>query len=100
MADPASTTRFPINDLLEQLGRRWALRILWELSQRGPQSFNALRGSCGGLSPDTLSTRLKNLRDFGLVVQSEDKNPQVWKLTDKGLALREPLLELARIAEL
>ena len=89
---------FPINTLLEQLGRRWALRILWELSRHGPLSFNGLREACGNLSPDTLSTRLKDLRDFSLLEQSETTNPQLWKLTEKAQTMKPHLLSLARLA--
>lgn len=61
-----STTGRPIMRLLDVLGRRWSLRILWEL--RGERlTFRELRARCDDVSPTSLSQRLKDLREFGLV---------------------------------
>lgn len=57
----------PVMALLDLLGRRWALRILWEL-RNGALSFRALQDSAGGLSPSILNVRLKELRATGIVV--------------------------------
>ena len=56
---------------LDLLGRRWALRILWEL-RAGPLSFRALREACGDVSPAVLNTRLAELRDAGIVESTAD----------------------------
>jgi DNA-binding HxlR family transcriptional regulator len=56
--------------LLDLLGRRWSLRVLWELGQpdaRSGVTFRALQGRCGDVSPSVLNTRLKELREVGLV---------------------------------
>ena len=52
--------------LLELLGRRWAMRVLWELRD-GKLSFRSLQEACGGVSPAVLNERLKELRDARLV---------------------------------
>lgn len=52
--------------LLDLLGRRWALRILWEL-RRQPASFQALQRRCDSMSTSVLSQRLVELRDAQLV---------------------------------
>lgn len=62
-----STTGRPIMVLLDALGRRWALRILWELAG-APASFRDLQLRCDDVSPTVLNARLKDLRDLGLVV--------------------------------
>ena len=63
--------------LLDLLGRRWALRVLWELSQaEAPLTFRALQARCEGMSSSVLSARLRELREAGLV-----------EATDPGLAL-------------
>jgi DNA-binding HxlR family transcriptional regulator len=54
------------------LGRRWTLRILWELRD-GPVGFRALRQQCDDVSPTVLKTRLGELREAGLVEQDETK---------------------------
>ena len=52
--------------LLDLLGRRWALRILWELRDE-PLRFRELQQACDGLSPSVLNTRLGELREAGIV---------------------------------
>ena len=61
-------TRAGLAVALNQFGRRWALRVIWEL--RGePLSFRALRTACGDISPSVMQARLHELRDLGLVEQ-------------------------------
>ena len=81
---PARTaaTRPPVHSLLEQLGQRWALRILWEL--RGdPLGFRPLQAACDDVSPSVLNQRLHELRRARLVVRSADG----YTLTRHGLSL-------------
>jgi DNA-binding HxlR family transcriptional regulator len=61
----AKTTR-PVMALLDLLGRRWALRILWELRD-GAQGFRALQERCGEPPPSSLSQRLAELTEARLV---------------------------------
>jgi DNA-binding HxlR family transcriptional regulator len=84
----------PINDLLALLGRRWMLRVLWEL--RGdPLPFRRLREACDEISTSVLSQRLRELRDEGLVVIDDDG---AYALTADGHALGEQLIALDRWA--
>jgi DNA-binding HxlR family transcriptional regulator len=57
--------------LLDLLGRRWTLRVLWELHE-GPQNFRELRAACDDMSPSVLNTRLAELRDAGIVEHADD----------------------------
>jgi DNA-binding HxlR family transcriptional regulator len=84
-----STTGRPIMALLDVLGRRWALRILWEL-RNGALTFRALQDACGGTGPTVLNQRLKELRESGLV-QAADGG---YVLTPMGHELRELLMPL------
>lgn len=61
-----SKTGRPIMVLLDLLGRRWALRVIWELSQR-QLTFRDLQAACGNISPTILNTRLAELRDADIV---------------------------------
>jgi DNA-binding HxlR family transcriptional regulator len=61
-----SRTGRPIMALLDLLGRRWTLRVIWELRD-GRLSFRALQEACGGVSPTVLNQRLRELRESGLV---------------------------------
>jgi DNA-binding HxlR family transcriptional regulator len=53
--------------LLDLLGRRWALRILWELRDEDPATFRELQARCGDISSSVLNDRLRELRDAGIV---------------------------------
>jgi len=52
--------------LLDLLGRRWTLRILWEL-RAGPLTFRALQSACERISPTVMNDRLRELREAELV---------------------------------
>lgn len=69
--------------LLELLGRRWALRILWELRQE-PGTFQALQQRCDSMSTSVLSQRLGELRDAQLVEKGQAGD---YALTDHGTRL-------------
>jgi len=58
--------------LLDLLGRRWALRVLWELRDGAPLNFRALREHAGGVSPTVLTDRLRELRESDLVELGDD----------------------------
>ncbi|MFP2927707.1 winged helix-turn-helix transcriptional regulator [Pyxidicoccus sp. 3LG] len=90
-----SRTGRPIMVLLDLLGRRWMLRVIWEL-RGGPLTFRALRDACGDMSPTVLNTRLKELRDSGLVALDET---QGYALTPLGQELLERFLPLVEWAE-
>lgn len=65
-----STTGRPLMAALDLLGRRWALRVLWEL-RHGPLGARALLGRCDGLSSSVLYERLRELTGAGLVTRDE-----------------------------
>jgi len=48
--------------VLDLLGRRWALRILWELRNEPAATFRELQTRCGGVSSSVLNQRLHELR--------------------------------------
>ena len=90
-----SRTGRPIMALLDLIGRRWSLRILWELRE-GPQNFRDLQARAGGISPSVLNTRLKELREARLVASSTSEG---YKLTAEGAALGAALQPLNRWAD-
>ncbi len=61
-----SSTGRPIMALLDLLGRRWALRAMWELRD-GPCPFRELQERCDGMSSSVLNQRLAELREAGIV---------------------------------
>jgi DNA-binding HxlR family transcriptional regulator len=90
-----SRTGRPIMALLDLLGRRWTLRILWELREQTLTS-RALREACDDASPTVLQTRLSELRKAGFV----ELNPSSgYRLTDLGRELNGTFLPLHHFAE-
>ncbi len=89
-----SRTGRPIMAALDLLGRRWALRILWEL-RAGALSFRALREACGDVSPAVLNTRLAELREAGVVESTADG----YATTAAGRDLSRALDPLSRWAQ-
>ena len=80
---------------LDLLGRRWALRVLWEL-RVGPQGFRELRDRCDGMSSSVLRDRLVELGEAGLVGRDDE---QRYLLTQLGADLREAIAPLDRWAK-
>src|SRR6187455_785491 len=80
-----STTGRPIMALLDLLGRRWTLRIAWELRD-GPLTSRALRAACDDASPTVMQSRLSELREAGLV---ELLSGDGYRLTPLGRELME-----------
>jgi len=91
-----SRTGRPVMALLDLLGRRWALRVLWELSQAPePPTFRALQERCAGMSSSVLSTRLRELRDARLIEPAETG----YALTELGASLLAALQPVSAWAE-
>jgi len=88
-----STTGRPLMVLLDALGKRWSLRIMWEL--RGQSlTFRELQSRCEELSPTVLNSRLKELREMKLIELSSDG----YGLTDWGRKIGKQLTQLDVVA--
>jgi DNA-binding HxlR family transcriptional regulator len=77
--------------LLDLLGRRWALRVIWELRDGDPVTFRELQARCDGMSSSVLAQRLAELAEAGIVSGSDGGG---YALTDEGkrlLTAFEPL---------
>lgn len=68
--------------LLDLLGRRWTLRIIWEL-RADALTFREIQLRCGGISSSVLNERLHELRTAGIVEQ----RPTGYAITDEGRRL-------------
>ena len=75
--------------LLELLGRRWTLRVIWEL-RAGPLAFRDLQAACDGMSSSVLNQRLHELRAAGIV----ELGDAGYQLTEQGRGLREAFAPL------
>lgn len=81
--------------LLDLMGRRWTLRIIWEL-RKGPLTSRALREACGDASPTVLQARLGELRQAGLVSLTPGAG---YGLTGLGVELSAALTPLLAFAD-
>jgi len=78
---------------LDVLGRRGALRLLWEL-RCGPLTFRALQAACDS-NPGSMNTRLKELRTLGIV----EHDAGGYRLSPHGVSLIEALRPLQAWAD-
>jgi len=90
-----SRTGRPVMALLDLLGRRWTLRILWELRE-GALTSRALRAACDEASPTVLNERLKELREADFV---DLGGAGGYALTPLGRELSAHVLPLHHFAE-
>ena len=90
-----SRTGRPIMVLLDLLGRRWSLRILWELRE-GALTSRALRAACDEASPTVLNERLKELREADFIALGDGGG---YALTVLGHELSQKLMPMHHFAE-
>jgi DNA-binding HxlR family transcriptional regulator len=84
----------PVEGALDLLGRRWALRLVWEL-RRTTLAFSELRERTG-ISPSVLSARLAELVKAQVI---ERESGGRYRLSGSGRELARILYELNRWAE-
>jgi DNA-binding HxlR family transcriptional regulator len=76
--------------LLDLLGRRWTLRVLWELREGDPATFRELQKRCDGMSSSVLAQRLAEMSEAGIVSGSDSG----YALTAEGRSLIDALSPL------
>ena len=80
----------PIARTLDIIGERWTILILRDLLRNGPCRFQDFQRAFPGLSPNTLSARLKTLEEHGVIARKfyAERPPRAeYVLTEKGRAL-------------
>ncbi|HEY5800129.1 MAG TPA: helix-turn-helix domain-containing protein [Burkholderiaceae bacterium] len=82
----------PIMALLDLLGRRWMLRVIWELREEA-LTFRELRQRCDAMSPTMLNQRLHELREAALVLHSETDGYVLAPLGKDLIASMQPLMQ-------
>lgn len=90
-----STTGRPVMAALDLFGRRWTLRVIWELGN-GPLGFRQLQRRCDGMSSSVLLQRLTELHEARLTEVLANGN---YTLTPLGQDAREalhPVIEWSR----
>jgi DNA-binding HxlR family transcriptional regulator len=85
----------PVVMLMDVLGKRWAMRVIWELREPA-ESFRALQARCGEISSSVLWQRVNELRDAGFV---DGGGGAGLELTKDGADLIKAFLPLNAFAE-
>ncbi len=86
----------PIMALLDLLGRRWTLRIVWEMRDERALTSRELRAACDDASPTVIQARLGELREAGFV---EKRDAGGYRLTSQGNELLGTFMPLHRFAD-
>lgn len=92
----------PVAAALEIIGEKWTLLIVRDLVLHGPRRFQDFKDSLSGISPNTLSDRLKRLEEYGLIARRfyADHPPRAtYELTDRGQNLRSIIKSLYQWGE-
>jgi DNA-binding HxlR family transcriptional regulator len=82
--------RCPVARTLTIIGERWTILVLRDLFLEGPRKFQDFERSMPGISPNTLSARLKRLEEGGVIERrfyAEHPPRAEYVLTEKGRAL-------------
>ncbi len=85
-----------IEKALDILGGKWTFLIIRDLFD-GPRRFGELRKSLAGVSPKTLSDRLKELEQKGVVTRTAYPTippTVIYELTEKGMSLKPIIKEM------
>lgn len=90
----SSKDNLAVGQLFALLESRYALRVLWALKDGHAQTFRLLQDSVGGITPNTLNTRLKALREARLVSHGSEG----YALTNTGADLLKRLADLNAFA--
>ncbi|MCH5439531.1 winged helix-turn-helix transcriptional regulator [Bacillus paranthracis] len=91
----------PIAKTLDVIRTKWTFLIIRDLLIQGTLRFSDLQKSMDGISPKTLSLRLKELEAQGISIITRKVYPEVpprveYTLTDKGKQLERIFIELKR----
>lgn len=88
----------PFTSALDVFGDKWMLVIVKQILVDGKRTFTEFVESDESIATNVLSTKLKQLEAFGMVLKTQrpdNRKTNLYILTDKGLALAPMLVELA-----
>ena len=98
MRDVHESSSCSVAACAEIIGSKWTALLVHDLSE-GPRRFTELEHACPGISPRTLSERLRWLESEGILVRRSyaESPPRVeYELTDKGASLLPIIEEMRR----
>jgi DNA-binding HxlR family transcriptional regulator len=100
MSKESDVTCFcPLEGIMDIISRKWAILVINAIGTYGKLRFNRLMEELHGISPKTLSDRLKELQAEGLIEREffAEIPPRVeYSLTKDGTKLRESIIPLLK----
>lgn len=84
----------PINFALQTFGDAWSLLVIRDLMFTDRRTYTEFLGAEEGIATNVLATRLKHLQTQGLICKVGKGRGATYRLTNKGLDLLPPMLEL------
>ena len=91
---PVHDANFSVACTADIIGAKWTAVIVHDLSE-GSRRFSELERSCPGISPRTLSERLRVLEQEGIIQRTSARRRVDYSLTEKGEAL-SPIIDAMR----
>jgi len=91
----------PINNSLKIFQQKFALNIIRNMMLLKQTKFNQFLGSIEGINTKTLSIRLKELEEYGLIERRVTQQRPLhveYSLTKKGKALNSILVQMAEFS--
>ena len=88
----------PITSALDIIGDKWSLVIIKQMLVEGKKTFKEFNSSSESIATNILSSRLKTLEQFNMVVKQKLPNnnkTNIYLLTDKAISLAPTIIELA-----
>jgi DNA-binding HxlR family transcriptional regulator len=94
--------RCPVETVLDIIGGKWKVLVLWHLQERGTMRFAELLRAIDGVTPKVLTQQLRELERQGMIGRRvyPEVPPRVeYELTPLGLTIEGPLAVLCEWAE-
>lgn len=89
----------PVSCALDLIGDKWTLVIIRDMLMFGKETFKDFSESGEKIATNILSSRLKTLEERKIVSKhksAENKRVNIYRLTEKGIALLPVILELVQ----
>ncbi len=87
----------PFTSALDILGDKWMMVIVKQMLIENKKTFKDFSESDEGIATNILTTKLKQLEDFGIIIKTKmpnNKKSNIYLLTEKGLAMTPIIIEL------
>lgn len=87
----------PLDGVINVISRKWALLIICTIGNSEKIRFNEITENLGNISPKTLTDRLRELEEFGLIEREAfaEIPPRVeYSLTEDGIEVRDAMIPL------